>query len=63
MLAGIKAEVVGWFVGIGQGILTGLGGVCAVGLGTCLVAGMFTPKAYRYAAIFGAGMIVLVCIG
>lgn len=63
MFAGIKAEIVGWFAEIGQGILNGLGGVCAIGLGASLIAGMLTPKAYRYAAVFGAAMVILAAIG
>jgi hypothetical protein len=47
---------------IGQGIVGGLAGVCAVGLGISMLAGIWTPKAYRYAAVFGAGMIVLTCL-
>lgn len=62
MLAGIRAEVADWFAEIGQGILTGLGGVCAIGLGASLIAGMLTPKAYRYAAVFGAMMVILACM-
>lgn len=62
-MGAIKAEVAAWFAQLGQGILTGLGGVCAVGLGASLIAGMFTPRAYRYAAMFGVGMILLACMG